>query len=694
MASSSSSKYRDQGVYVDSSQSEFLDDRRVGNERAEVERGGRDVDDFSKETHGRYEGSQAHASSSSSAAATSNSKSGTGTLMSPYGDYDMDESSFFAHTTRLNIVGPNRDFTQYPKRRSLSTERLLIKHGEKSLETAYHKTTRSRSSSPVIPEKRTSPTESYLQQSLQPSLPLENPTASRKLLVLDLNGTLLLRSNQKGRRGAPPLPYSRIYDDSSTVPRTSPRFNTFPALRTVYPRPYLPSFCAYIFHPTNLQWLDTMVWSSAQPHSVNDMVDKCFGSYKEGLKAIWARDTLGLSYNQYREYCIIYMLLFPVDDSFLVTLLDTKTQTTKDLAKPWAHIPSLIPDPENLDSEVDAADKDDHPQQQHSALTTILMDDSPLKAVLQPWNHLCVSEYEQERRKLDVELVERELERLWVAERDHANEEGKRKKKEKKKLLKKEKLLLAREQQQLEEGVEEVEGEEGEGEESYDEFMLAVIGILDVLKHEGNVAGWMRSGGLVRLIGDERDTIPESIQETEETTTTTISSITSGSKRDSSTISIQEGPSKRRRLSHTQDIELESDSEMVRTTPTRKNNNKRISMSPVFSSSPPSPPSSSPLLSSARVEQALTGVPLSTDAAAASSTKTSGDNVNSIPTQTQTQHQQPLLWYETPYVLSFWAQRGREALAELGIDVIHGVVSPNLNGSGWGNSQYTGGGGL
>ena len=316
MASSSSSKYRDQGVYVDSSQSEFLDDRRVGNERAEVERGGRDVDDFSRETRGNNEGSQAHASSSS-AAATINSKSGTGTLMSPYGDYDMDESSFFAHTTRLNIVGPNRDFTQYPRRRSLSTERLLIKHGDKSLETAYHKTTRSRSSSPPpIPEKRTSPTESYLQQSLQPSLPLSNPTASRKLLVLDLNGTLLLRSNQKGRRGAPPLPYSRIYDDSSTVPRTSPRFNTFPALRTVYPRPYLPSFCAYIFHPTNLQWLDTMVWSSAQPHSVNDMVDKCFGSYKDGLKAIWARDTLGLSYNQYREYCIIYMLLFPLDDSF------------------------------------------------------------------------------------------------------------------------------------------------------------------------------------------------------------------------------------------------------------------------------------------------------------------------------------------------------------------------------------------
>ena len=45
------------------------------------------------------------------------------------------------------------------------------------------------------------------------------------------------------------------------------------------------------------------------------------------------------------------------------------------------------------------------PQQQYSALTTVLMDDSPLKAVLQPWNHLCISEYELERRTLDVRMA-------------------------------------------------------------------------------------------------------------------------------------------------------------------------------------------------------------------------------------------------------------------------------------------------
>jgi NLI interacting factor-like phosphatase len=220
--------------------------------------------------------------------------------------YDMDDSSFFAHTTRLNIEGPHSDSTRFLRRRSSSTERSLISRGERTMATAataFQKSDRSRSPSPpitLVPEKPTSPTDSYLQISLQSSLPLADPTASRKLLVLDLNGTLLLRSAHSGRR-VPPPSYSRgRHSADSHSSSTRP----YPVLRTIYPRPYLPPFVAYIFHPTTLQWLDTMVWSSAQPHSVNDMVDKCFGAYKETLKAVWARDTLGLSGDEYCEYML------------------------------------------------------------------------------------------------------------------------------------------------------------------------------------------------------------------------------------------------------------------------------------------------------------------------------------------------------------------------------------------------------
>ena len=62
----------------------------------------------------------------------------------------------------------------------------------------------------------------------------------------------------------------------------------------------MQSFQDYIFHPKTRTWLDTMIWSSAQPHSVHDMVDKCFGPAQENFAAIWARDTLGLKHYEYR----------------------------------------------------------------------------------------------------------------------------------------------------------------------------------------------------------------------------------------------------------------------------------------------------------------------------------------------------------------------------------------------------------
>ena len=78
----------------------------------------------------------------------------------------------------------------------------------------------------------------------------------------------------------------------------------------------------------------------------------------------------------------------------------------------------------------------------------------------------------------------------------------------------------------------------------------------------------MEGGGRGNFVGGD------AIQETEDTplTTTTTSmptlssdkSLISRSKCDNSSISIQEGPStKRRRLSHAQDMELDSDSEMA-----------------------------------------------------------------------------------------------------------------------------------
>ncbi|KDR71857.1 hypothetical protein GALMADRAFT_33842, partial [Galerina marginata CBS 339.88] len=253
----------------------------------------------------------------------------------------------------------------------------------------------------------------------------------RKLIVLDLNGTLVLRSAHQKRN-----PY---------VNPTQQR-----PLRTVHPRPYLSSFVSFVLHPDTKKWLDVMVWSSAQPHSVDDMVQKSFKERRKELKAVWARDTLGLSGDDYYQ----------------------KTQTVKDLEKP----PSLTLE-------------EDKPR--HSAKTTLLVDDSPLKAILQPWNHLCIPEYVQEMRRLDLAQRASGSNSASASAPSSAS-------------VSSNELVQEKPDVQLPESTSAVGNRRASDEPApveapiqYDPTLLAVIGILDHLKHEENVASWMHSGGLL-----------------------------------------------------------------------------------------------------------------------------------------------------------------------------------------------------
>ncbi|KAJ6461293.1 hypothetical protein DFH09DRAFT_583571 [Mycena vulgaris] len=254
--------------------------------------------------------------------------------------------------------------------------------------------------SPTPPPPPTEPSPEYLATSLAEQN--NAPPGQRKLLIFDLNGTLLLRS-------------SRAYAGA----------------RKIYLRPYARALVAYISHPTVGAWLDCMVWSSAQAHNVREMVERVFGAAESTgtgpiLRAVWARDTLGLSREAFHQ----------------------KTQTTKDLAKPWAffsglnssqqsvytptdynpngdeytahpdHIPAHFPpaqpswsstpstgwDPQSMSVSnlaANAATDSDAPDPPHGPHTTLLVDDSPLKARLQPWNHLCVVEYDAAARARD-----------------------------------------------------------------------------------------------------------------------------------------------------------------------------------------------------------------------------------------------------------------------------------------------------
>lgn len=145
----------------------------------------------------------------------------------------------------------------------------------------------------------------------------------------------------------------------------------------LYARPYHGKFFDYIFEN-----FDVMVWSSgnclplpmmilalillfhfiAQPQNVNNMC-RIFDEHRSKLRLIWDRKKFGLSLKEY----------------------NSKTLTIKDLERVWQQLPEFGP------------------------TNTILLDDSPEKTVLQPYNHCVVSEFDHKspdfKARGDCELM-------------------------------------------------------------------------------------------------------------------------------------------------------------------------------------------------------------------------------------------------------------------------------------------------
>ncbi|BFZ61647.1 hypothetical protein YB2330_002720 [Saitoella coloradoensis] len=188
---------------------------------------------------------------------------------------------------------------------------------------------------PNYPKPRTGiavgqPRETYLKLAEPEPERLEVP--SPKLVILDLNGTLLFRNANRSVAGS--------------VARASKQ----PVLR-----PSLAPFLEYLF-----LHFKVMVWSSAMPFSVNAMVKAAFSQdQQDNLVAVWARDTFGLSPHEYRQ----------------------KTVTYKDLDIVWKH--------RVIDASYPSEDGYWGPH------NTILLDDSALKASMQPYNHIQLPEFDR-----------------------------------------------------------------------------------------------------------------------------------------------------------------------------------------------------------------------------------------------------------------------------------------------------------
>lgn len=309
------------------------------------------------------------------------------------------------------------------------------------------------------------------------------------------------------------------------------------------------------------------------------------------------------------------------------------SQTLKDIAKPWS-----------------ALNSDDDPnsvaREEQSAQTTLLLDDSPLKAQLQPWNHVCIPEYVSEIREKDLRALRAgsssegvnstdPLVQLSKAERKAEQARRKTERNRRKKAEKKASKLVAdanAEAKEISPGAspdppetsrqdtpdvneDGIVGSKRKIRDSpphaakklkesfphadedhldididhlppYDNTLLAVIGILEALKSQSNVSSWIRTGGLFGL--------PNVISE--------------------------------------DNLEHASAEDSIPS-----------------SSQPDAPPASSS--------------PLLTDAAELG------------PEDEEVSQPKPLvkMWFEEDATVEFWAKRGLEALLDLEVPLIHGV---------------------
>nr|CAG8456628.1 7467_t:CDS:2 [Entrophospora candida] len=165
--------------------------------------------------------------------------------------------------------------------------------------------------------------------------PIEKPPLM--LIVLDLNGTLVYRDGVH---------------------------------RLIHPRPYISIFKNYLFRNKNF---NIMIWSSAQRINVNKMVKEIFGNDDSNkLLEIWSRDKFPLTNKEYHSKCLTIKDLEMVWDELNKSLKNKNIQPSS--SSPPSQSSTILWDQTN----------------------TILIDDSPLKAQLQPYNAIHLKEFNRE----------------------------------------------------------------------------------------------------------------------------------------------------------------------------------------------------------------------------------------------------------------------------------------------------------
>ncbi|EAW08689.1 NIF domain protein [Aspergillus clavatus NRRL 1] len=206
----------------------------------------------------------------------------------------------------------------------------------------------SKSPEPPAPIKR------YLTQSSLP--PKQSPTRQPLLVILDLNGTLIYRKHRR----LPPSFAKRAGLDQ--------------------------------FLEALLQNYKVMIWSSSQPETVGAICEKLFpGEKRKSLVAEWGRDKLNLSKAQYKSKVQVYKTLNTVWN-------DPAVQASHPNSKQKGR-----PKPKNNSV---------NPARRWDQTNTVLIDDSKLKALSEPYNILEIPEFTNASCNDESLIFPKVLERL------------------------------------------------------------------------------------------------------------------------------------------------------------------------------------------------------------------------------------------------------------------------------------------
>jgi len=188
----------------------------------------------------------------------------------------------------------------------------------------------SKSSSKDSKDRISTTKSQYYNITSQPSTNLAQP--SPKLIILDLNGTLVFRKK----------------------------------VRNITLRPFIDEFINYLFNDEN-NFL-VMVWSTARPENVDIMVNVIFEDRRENLIAVWGRDKFGFTEQEYQAHTLSIKNLETVWNALNPQIANFKNKLKNSFRN------SLIFDPTN----------------------TILIDDSRSKTQLQPYNAIHPREFDRD----------------------------------------------------------------------------------------------------------------------------------------------------------------------------------------------------------------------------------------------------------------------------------------------------------